>query len=569
MPSGGASLDRVTVPGRGPPRPSIRARSLQSRRDPEAPVRHVRGRARCCWRSCCRRPRPARPPTVITRPGVDRRRPGAPDVTQRPDVADRDRHRPVRPCGSRRAGASGSTASCSSPAGTTSRSTATGSTLVAPTDGAGDAGPALQLPRPLAAPARTRGHRGQHRRSRSATSRCRARTRPARSRRRSRARPGSWWRGRSDVTLDHVTARATYGDGVYIVGHSTGRHDPGLHPRPQRTPGRRGRRRCRHHGRNAARSSRTGRSAIDLEPAGGAARSVHVQDNEVHDATNFLLAAGGAGVNVGDVWLDAQPRHRRARRQRVRRTAPLPPVRDPRHRQHRRRCVSRASTATLLRFERFDGVEVKGNRQAVAKGVTPIVLAELVPRRRERQRLRRCVRHAHGHRRLHRAGARAGDEQHHAPARRGSPGRQRGPACRPPGRGPRQPRTSAAGDATLDRGAGARHRVARWRDLARDGGTRLPRGCPRRRRGTGAVPVVARRSSFGARSSGCERVARPDRRRRTTSPADARRRARHRCAGDLGPWVRGPGCVTVNVHRSHRAGVEPSSRRPNLGSPER
>lgn len=175
-----------------------------------------------------------------------------------------------------------------------------------------------------------------------------------------------------DVTLDHVTARATYGDGVYIVGHSTG-------VRIQDCT-------LDHNGRQGVavvdgvditvqRCSivSTGRSAVDLEPARGAARSIHVQDNDVRDATNFLLAAGGAGVNVGDVWLErnhvtggrgvsvfaGQARFLRSGIHVIDNTG---------------EGVSRGYQRALLRFERFDGVEVKGNHQAVRKGVSPIML---------------------------------------------------------------------------------------------------------------------------------------------------------------------------------------------------
>ena len=66
---------------------------------------------------------------------------------------------------------------------------------------------------------------------------------------RSKARPGSRSPARSDVTLDHVTARATYGDGVYVDRPQHGRTGPGLHARPQRSAGGRGRRRRGHHRR--------------------------------------------------------------------------------------------------------------------------------------------------------------------------------------------------------------------------------------------------------------------------------------------------------------------------------
>jgi hypothetical protein len=180
--------------------------------------------------------------------------------------------------------------------------------------------------------------------------------------------------GSSDVTLDHVTARATFGDGVYIVGHSTG-------VRIQDCT-------LDHIGRQGVAVvdgvditvqgcsiAAIGRSAIDLEPAHGAARSVHVQDNQVRDVTNFLLAAGGSGVNVGDVWLErnrvtggrgvsvyaGQARFLRSGIHVIDNTG---------------EGVSAGYQRALLRFIRFDGVEVKGNHQAVRKRVAPVVLVD-------------------------------------------------------------------------------------------------------------------------------------------------------------------------------------------------
>ena len=117
----------------------------------------------------------------------------------------------------------------------------------------------------------------------------------------------------------------------------------------------------------------TGRSAIDLEPAHGAARSVHVQDNQVRDATNFLLAAGGAGVNVGDVWVERN-HVTGGRGVSVSPARPGSYAAGSTSSTTSARASRAAVGAALLRFERFDGVEVKGNRQAVRAGVTPIVL---------------------------------------------------------------------------------------------------------------------------------------------------------------------------------------------------
>lgn len=176
----------------------------------------------------------------------------------------------------------------------------------------------------------------------------------------------------TDVTLDGVTARNTFGDGVYVIGHSIGVRV----------------RNCTldHNGRQGVavvdgeditveRCSivSPARSAIDLEPARGAARKVHIQDNEVRDAKNFLLAAGGAGVNVGDVWLE---RNRVIGGRGV--SVYAGQARSLRSGIHildnTGEGVSKGYQRTLLRFERFDGIEVRGNRQAVAKNVAPITL---------------------------------------------------------------------------------------------------------------------------------------------------------------------------------------------------
>lgn len=174
------------------------------------------------------------------------------------------------------------------------------------------------------------------------------------------------------VTLDRVTVRGTFGDGVYIVGQSS---DVTITDCRLDRNGRQGVAVVA--GRNITVSncaiSDTGRSAIDLEPARGHVQNVHITDNRVTNPTNFLLAAVGAGVGVQDVWLE---------RNRVEGGKGVSVyVGTERSRRTSMHILDNVGTGvssgyegTLLRFERFDGIEVRGNRQRVADGVTPIRL---------------------------------------------------------------------------------------------------------------------------------------------------------------------------------------------------
>lgn len=174
------------------------------------------------------------------------------------------------------------------------------------------------------------------------------------------------------VTLDGVTARATYGDGVYISGTT---EDVTI-------------KNCTldHNGRQGVAIvsgvrivvedctiKDTGRSAIDLEPAHGFVRTVHVRNNRVSGFTNFLLAAVGAGIGVQDVWLERN-RVEGGRGVSVfvgtdRSVRPGIHVLD-----NSGDGVSEGYEGALMRFTRFDGIEVRGNRQRVAAGVTPVLL---------------------------------------------------------------------------------------------------------------------------------------------------------------------------------------------------
>lgn len=175
-----------------------------------------------------------------------------------------------------------------------------------------------------------------------------------------------------NVTLDGVTARATYGDGVYIVGGSV---DISV-------------RRCvlDHNGRQGVAVvdgdnvtvedctiRATGRSVIDLEPAHGLVRTVHVRNNRVDGYVNFLLAAVGAGSGVQDVWLENnQVKGGRGV------SVYVGTERSTRTGIHvignRGDGPSRGYEGTLMRFTRFDGIEVRDNVQQVSAGTTPVLL---------------------------------------------------------------------------------------------------------------------------------------------------------------------------------------------------
>ena len=188
------------------------------------------------------------------------------------------------------------------------------------------------------------------------------------------AQAGFVIRSSRGVTLDGVAVRDTYGDGVYIVGQS---FDIVITD-------------CTldHNGRQGVAVvagqtieitkctiSDTGRSSIDLEPARGQVRDVHITDNQVRNPTNFLLAAVGAGAGVQDVWLE---RNRVSGGKGV--SVYVGTERSMRTEMHIIDNVGTGVSAgyegTLLRFERFDGIEVRGNRQRVASGVTPIRLID-------------------------------------------------------------------------------------------------------------------------------------------------------------------------------------------------
>ena len=178
--------------------------------------------------------------------------------------------------------------------------------------------------------------------------------------------------GSRSITLDTVTARATYGDGVYIVGASK---DVIVKDCTLDHNGRQGV--AVVGGENVTIAgcniSDTGRSAIDLEPGHGFVRSVHIQDNRVRQYTNFLLAAVGAGVGVQDVWLVRN--HVEGAKGVSLYVGTARSIRPGIHViDNTGDGASAGYQGVLMRFTRFDGIEVRGNHQRVARGVTPVFL---------------------------------------------------------------------------------------------------------------------------------------------------------------------------------------------------
>ncbi len=177
-----------------------------------------------------------------------------------------------------------------------------------------------------------------------------------------------------NVELDGITIRATYGDGVYVTGKSSNVrvHDCTLD----------------HIGRQGVTVvagehvvvehcsiDHVARSAIDLEPGHGFALDVRIRDNTVSGVTNFLLAAVGAGPRVGDVWLERN--HVRGGKGVSVYAGVSHSLRSGLHvLDNVGSGTSHGYQGALMHISRFDGVEVRGNRQTVAAGVTPVQLVD-------------------------------------------------------------------------------------------------------------------------------------------------------------------------------------------------
>jgi hypothetical protein len=185
----------------------------------------------------------------------------------------------------------------------------------------------------------------------------------------------------SRVVLDGVSVSRTYGDGVYVAGAA---HDVTIRNSTFDTIGRQGV--AVVNATNVViernRFQKIARTVFDLEPAvpRWVITSVHARDNDVGDFGNFLLAAGGAGPNVSDVWLE----HNRVTGGRG--IAVFAGM--PRWLRHGLHVVDNTSTVDgkqvpgtsrtgVMQIEEIDGVEIRGNQQPVASGVTAVSLVDV------------------------------------------------------------------------------------------------------------------------------------------------------------------------------------------------
>jgi hypothetical protein len=184
----------------------------------------------------------------------------------------------------------------------------------------------------------------------------------------------------SKVEIDRVSVRGVYGDGVYVAAKTS---DVRIHDSSFDSVGRQGvavvdgatvtveRNRFDH----------VGRSVVDLEPVPrSSAEHIYIRDNDVGSYGNFLLAAGGAGTGVNDVWLQ---------RNHVTGGSGLAVFagmeRWLRHGLHivgnRSEAVGRrvagASRGGVMQIAGIDGVEIVDNEQPVASGTVAITLTRV------------------------------------------------------------------------------------------------------------------------------------------------------------------------------------------------
>lgn len=178
----------------------------------------------------------------------------------------------------------------------------------------------------------------------------------------------------SGVRLESVHVTDTYGDGVWVAGGST---DVTIRDSTFERLGRQGV--AIVNGERivveASRLRDISRSVFDLEPVGRSrAQDVRLRDNEVGDYGNFLLAAGGSGPGVNDVWLE---RNRVAGGHGVSVAAGFAGVEQRRRTglhiianrgTGEQRPASGTGRAGLIQLENLDQVEIRDNRQAVASG---------------------------------------------------------------------------------------------------------------------------------------------------------------------------------------------------------
>lgn len=184
------------------------------------------------------------------------------------------------------------------------------------------------------------------------------------------AQAGLLVRRSRDVTVTGVEIRSTFGDGVYVAGQSSritireceldhnGRQGVAIVAAEHVTV-----ERCT--------IAHTGRSAIDLEPGRGLVSDVRIVDNRVVDVTNAFVAAIGALAGVQHVTVERN-RVSGGRGLTIVAGVPVAVRSDFRVVDNVAEGTSHGLDGVLMSFTRYDGVEVRGNRQSVASGVVPV-----------------------------------------------------------------------------------------------------------------------------------------------------------------------------------------------------
>jgi hypothetical protein len=107
------------------------------------------------------------------------------------------------------------------------------------------------------------------------------------------------------ILLDSITINDTYGDFVWVTGNT---NVLTIRNSTFARSGRQGIALVSAQGVVIENNSISdvARSVIDLEPLGaGLVQNVHVQNNQVGEYRGVLLAAGGGGLGVNDVWLES------------------------------------------------------------------------------------------------------------------------------------------------------------------------------------------------------------------------------------------------------------------------
>lgn len=171
------------------------------------------------------------------------------------------------------------------------------------------------------------------------------------------------------VVLDAVHVSDTYGDAVYVIGAST---NVTVRNSTLERTGRQGV--AVVNGQKIVVEDNqirdVARSVFDLEPGGRAlAQDVHLRNNTIGDYANFLLAAGGGGPGVNDIWLEGNQvdggngvsvyagiEGRRRTGYHIIENTGSGEVRPP----------SGTGRAGVIQLTNLDGVEIRGNRQSVA-----------------------------------------------------------------------------------------------------------------------------------------------------------------------------------------------------------